>query len=332
MSQNVILLDLENNLPTLTLLREVLEHYSAVYLFNCTGEFKFALDEVTEFAGLVSSGQVMILDIPETPHKEYEYAVLVGQLMALLEPDTHVELISAMDSSELLLQLLLSSDISCSLIQIQADDDAKATLTANITLPSIDTILAKPTLQLVKKYCDVLAKMSGKPTTLDGLKNSIINILHVVPEQAKHLVGMLLSLKIVKRYDEQITFRKQVLAQWFQLDLAQQAVETPKLAQAISTLQAAKLSANGEVPTAIQSAQQDLFKNFHKVDPVQLEVARKLRELQGNKPKDIYQLRDLLEQLFPKSDIRLLLKELIEKGYILWDGHDVFYSHEMFMN
>lgn len=59
---------------------------------------------------------------------------------------------------------------------------------------------------------------------------------------------------------------------------------------------------------------------------------KKLRELKGNKPKDIYELRDLLERLFPKSDIRLLLKELIEKGYIYWNGHEVLYSHEMFLS
>ncbi len=62
---------------------------------------------------------------------------------------------------------------------------------------------------------------------------------------------------------------------------------------------------------------------------MQWEVAKKLRELKGEKPKDIYELRDLLERLFPKSDIRLLFKELIEKGYIYWNGHEVLYSHEI---
>lgn len=61
-------------------------------------------------------------------------------------------------------------------------------------------------------------------------------------------------------------------------------------------------------------------------------MARKLRELKADKPKDIYALRDLLEQMFPQSDVRLLLKELLEKGYIYWNGHEVVYSHEMFLN
>ncbi len=63
-----------------------------------------------------------------------------------------------------------------------------------------------------------------------------------------------------------------------------------------------------------------------------MEVIRKLHELKSDKPKDIYALRDLLEQMFPQSDVRLLLKELIEKGYIYWNGHEVLYSHEMFLN
>jgi hypothetical protein len=174
--------------------------------------------------------------------------------------------------------------------------------------------------------------MSGKPNTLDTLKNSVANILQIMPAKAQHVVGMLINLKIVKRYDEQISFRKKVLKQWLQLDLQDAAsVENPSLDQAISQLKAEETTT--ETPQSpIQSAQQDLFKNFNRIDPVQLEVARKLRELQGDKPKDIYELRDLLEQLFPKSDIRLLLKELIEKGYIYWNGHEILYSHEMFLN
>ena len=174
--------------------------------------------------------------------------------------------------------------------------------------------------------------MSGKPNTLETLKNSVANILHVMPVKAQHVVGMLINLKIVKRYDEQISFRKKVLKQWLQLNLDEQdPLENPKLDQVMSRLKVDDAPVEA-LQTPIQSAQQDLFKNFNRIDPVQLEVARKLRELQGDKPKDIYELRDLLEQLFPKSDIRLLLKELIEKGYIYWNGHEVLYSHEMFLN
>ncbi|WP_216935303.1 MULTISPECIES: hypothetical protein [unclassified Acinetobacter] len=332
MHPKVVLLDLENNFPTAKLMREIVAHYSTLYLFSCTGKFEFSLEDLTELAGWIASGQIIILDTPESPQKEYEYAVIVGQLMALLEPDTEVELISAMDSSDMLQQMLQASDIPCSLIQIQPDEVSVAAEPAKNQLPSLEAIKNKPALQLVKKYCDALGKMSGKPNTVETLKNSVANILQVMPVKAQHVVGMLINLKIVKRYDEQVSFRKKVLKQWLQLNLDEQSpVENPKLDQVISQLKVDETPVEA-FQSPIQSAQQDLFKNFGRIDPVQLEVARKLRELQGDKPKDIYELRDLLEQLFPKSDIRLLLKELIEKGYIYWNGHEILYSHEMFLN
>ncbi|WP_074383983.1 hypothetical protein [Acinetobacter pseudolwoffii] len=332
MHPKVVLLDLENNFPTAKLLREIVTHYSSLYLFNCAGTFEFSLEDLTELAGWIASGQIIILDTPESPQKEYEYAVIVGQLMALLEPETEVELISAMDRSEMLQQMLQASDIKCSLIQIQPDEVSIPAEHVKNHLPSLEAIRNKPALQLVKKYCDALGKMSGKPNTLETLKNSVANILHVMPVKAQHVVGMLINLKIVKRYDEQISFRKKVLKQWLQLNLDEQdPLENPKLDQVMSRLKVDDAPVEA-LQTPIQSAQQDLFKNFNRIDPVQLEVARKLRELQGDKPKDIYELRDLLEQLFPQSDIRLLLKELIEKGYIYWNGHEVLYSHEMFLN
>ncbi len=61
--------------------------------------------------------------------------------------------------------------------------------------------------------------MSGKPTNVEALKNSIANILQLEADKVQHVVGMLMNLKIVKRVDEQISFRKKVLKQWVQLDL-----------------------------------------------------------------------------------------------------------------
>lgn len=340
MTQKVVLLDLEQNMPTAQLLRDILQHYSTLYLFNCAGRFEYALDDLTELASWMNSAQVVVLDTPAAPHKEFEYAVVVGQLMALLEPDSHVEIISAQDSSDILVQMLQASNISAHLILIQPEDAAQPLHAPKYSLPSIATIQQKPYLQLVKKYCDALAKMSGKPNTVEKLKNSLSNILQVVPEKAQRLVGLLINLKIIKRYDEQIAFRKKVLKQWIQLDLNTSAEKTPvasSLDQALKQLQsadneAAPMAEQDSVAAPIQSAQQPLFKNFDQIDPVQLEVARKLRELKADKPKDIYALRDLLEQMFPQSDVRLLLKELLEKGYIYWNGHEVVYSHEMFLN
>lgn len=336
MTEKVVLLDLEQNTPTLKLMRDIVQHYSTLYVFNCTGKFAFALDDLTELASLIVSGQIVVLDVPETEHKEDEYAVLVGQLMASLEENTHVELISAVDSSQMLMQMLEASNIPCGLIQIQAEAQAVEDAKPKQLLPSLEAIQAKPYLQLVKKYCDALAHMTGKPNTLESLKNSVGNILQLVPEKAQKVVGMLINLKIVKRYDQQINIRKKVLKQWVQLNVEQTASQSPAqdLAKVVSTMVEKQEDHGVEtgVQSTVQQAQQHLFKNFAQVDPVQMEVIRKLRQLQGDKPKDIYELRDLLESLFPKSDIRLLLKELLDKGYIYWNGHEVLYSYEMFLN
>ena len=329
MTQKVVLLDLENNVPTAKLLREIVEHYPTLYLFHCQGQFEYALQDLTELAAWISSGQVVILDTPKAEQKEFEYAVVVGQLMALLEPETQVEIISAVNTAEILLDLMQSSDIQSNLILIQSE-----ALPSQRHLPSLDSIKNQPYLKMVKKYCDALGKMSGKPNTLDGLKNSISNILQLVPEKTQRVVGMLINLKIIKRYDEQIRFRKKVLKQWLALNLDEQdpITQPQSMQQALQQLQKDSVVDKLEPTTDKQSPQQELFKNFAQIDPVQLEVARKLRELKTNKPKDIYALRDLLEQMFPKSDVRMLLKELLDKGYIYWNGHEVLYSHEMFLN
>lgn len=329
MTQKVVLLDLENNVPTAKLLREIVEHYPTLYLFHCQGQFEYAMQDLTELAAWISSGQVVILDTPKAEQKEFEYAVVVGQLMALLEPETQVEIISAVNTAEILLDLMQSSDIQSNLIFIQSE-----TLPSQRHLPSLDSIKNQPYLKMVKKYCDALGEMSGKPNTLDGLKNSISNILQLVPEKTQRVVGMLINLKIIKRYDEQIRFRKKVLKQWLALNLDEQdpITQPQSMQQALQQLQKDSVVDKLEPTVDTQSAQQELFKNFAQIDPVQLEVARKLRELKTNKPKDIYALRDLLEQMFPKSDVRMLLKELLDKGYIYWNGHEVLYSHEMFLN
>ena len=332
MSNKVVLLDLEKNMPTAQLLRDIIQHYAVIYLFNCQGKFEYSLEDLTEFSSWVSSGQVVILETAEVDQKEFEYAVVVGQLIALLETDTTIEVISAMPSSEILLEMMQSSDMTCKLIQIQAEEPS---LNSKYKIPSIETIKQKPELLLVKKYCDALSKMKGKPNSIEKLKNSLSNILQVETGEAQQLIALLINLKIVKRYEEQINFRKKLLKQWAELDLEQ---ATPsETAQNISPIFAqlqTESSSDEELQhsNTIHHAQKDLFKNFSKIDPVQVIVARKLRELKSDKPKDIYALRDLLEQMFPKSDVRLLLKELIEKGYIYWNGTEVLYSHEMFLN
>ncbi|MGB8697432.1 MULTISPECIES: hypothetical protein [Acinetobacter] len=332
MSNKVVLLDLENNMPSAQLLRKIIQHYAVIYLFNCQGKFEYSLEDLTEFSSWVSSGQVVILETAEIDQKEFEYAVVVGQLIALLDPETTIEVISAMPSSEILLEMMQSSDMNCHWIQIQPESSS---LNSKYKLPSVETIKQKPELLLIKKYCDVLGKMKGKPNSIEKLKNSISNILQIESDQAQQLIALLINLKIVKRYDEQINFRKKLLKQWAELNLEQaMPLETADNISPIFAQLQTELPVDEEPKQSnpIHQAQKDLFKNFSKIDPVQVIVARKLRELKSDKPKDIYALRDLLEQMFPKSDVRLLLKELIEKGYIYWNGSEVLYSHEMFLN
>ena len=332
MSNKVVLLDLENNMPSAQLLRKIIQHYAVIYLFNCQGKFEYSLEDLTEFSSWVSSGQVVILETAEIDQKEFEYAVVVGQLIALLDPETTIEVISAMPSSEILLEMMQSSDMNCHWIQIQPENSS---LNSKYKLPSVETIKQKPELLLIKKYCDVLGKMKGKPNSIEKLKNSISNILQIESDQAQQLIALLINLKIVKRYDEQINFRKKLLKQWAELNLEQaMPLETADNISPIFAQLQTELPVDEEPKQSnpIHQAQKDLFKNFSKIDQVQVIVARKLRELKSDKPKDIYALRDLLEQMFPKSDVRLLLKELIEKGYIYWNGSEVLYSHEMFLN
>ena len=332
MSNKVVLLDLENNMPSAQLLRKIIQHYAVIYLFNCQGKFEYSLEDLTEFSSWVSSGQVVILETAEVDQKEFEYAVVVGQLIALLDPETTIEVISAMPSSEILLEMMQSSDMNCHWIQIQPESSS---LNSKYKLPSVETIKQKPELLLIKKYCDVLGKMKGKPNSIEKLKNSISNILQIESDQAQQLIALLINLKIVKRYDEQINFRKKLLKQWAELNLEQaMPLETADNISPIFAQLQTELPVDEEPKQSnpIHQAQKDLFKNFSKIDQVQVIVARKLRELKSDKPKDIYALRDLLEQMFPKSDVRLLLKELIEKGYIYWNGSEVLYSHEMFLN
>ena len=115
MPSTVVLVDLENNMPSAVWLRSIVQHYAVIYLFNCQGKFEYSLEDLTELSTWISSGQVMVLETAEVQQKEFEYAVVVGQLLALLDADTQVELISAMPTRHILLDMMRSSDIDSSL-------------------------------------------------------------------------------------------------------------------------------------------------------------------------------------------------------------------------
>ena len=350
MSDKVVLLDLENNPPTPQLMRELVQRYTTAYIFNLQGDFNYPLADLTEFSSWVCSGSVVILDAMTASEKAFEYAVIVGQLLALLEAGTEVDLISAHEGADILVDMLKASHLPCQLIAVAAEQKAaekvikggkqrtKVKQKDKSVLPGLDAILANPQLLLVKKYIDAVAKMEGKPNSMDTLKNSIANVLKIDAEQCSQIVGMLINLRLVKRDNEQVYFRKKVLKQWADLEMRIEVIPLaiePNLLQVdqlLAKLQSSSAQILAEVQGAEQDIHQDVQQNFGTIDPVQLQIIQKLNELKAEKPKDIYALRDLLEQLFPKSDVRLLLKEMIDKGYIYWNGHEVLYSHEMFIN
>ena len=102
MNNKVVLLDLEHNIPTVKFYRDILEHYATLYIFSRENKFEFPLTDLTEFSSWVSSGQIVILDTLQAKEQEYEYAVVVGQLLALIEPESHVEVVSAASGSQIL--------------------------------------------------------------------------------------------------------------------------------------------------------------------------------------------------------------------------------------
>lgn len=299
MSNSVALLDLEQHTPTAASLSALLEQHAMLYLFHCQGQFQYALTDLTEFATWISTGQVVILESAIASIKEFEYALLVGQLLALVEPDTLIEVISAMPSSHLLIQLMQDADLQCHLTQIAADESLAPA-----------------------EQADATHAMSAWRTALGSIQQQ---------PQLQHWRQQLLTL-----LKNQPFAPLQTLSDWAQRQLQPEPVAKahPKLEQVIATetLQATADTAVAADQDSLASVQSKLNQNFTQIDWVQVEVLRKLHQLQVDKPKDIYELRDLLEQMFPESDVGMMLKELLEKGYIYWNGHEVIYSHEMYLN
>ena len=133
-----------------------------------------------------------------------------------------------------------------------------------------------------------------------------------------------------------MSYRKKILKQWLQLKLDHLLQETVVDVQENNATSPAESSSVKSFPSvqallqAQQSARQEQ-PDAVQIDALQWEMVRALSQLKTEKPKDIFELRDLLEKLYPDADVKLLLKELLEKGYIYWNGHEVLYSHEMLL-
>lgn len=328
----VVLFDLERNMPAARLLRELLQHYACVYLFNGQKNLNYPLTDLSELALWISAGQVVILETADAEVKEYEYALLVGQCLALLAPETHIDVVSAMPDTRLLVDMLNASALNSRLIRLASGQQDTA---ASYRLPSAAAFKAKPDLQLVKTYCDRLGCMKGKPATVDGLKNSIMHSVNVLPEKARQLIGILVKLKIVRVTQGQVSYRSKILAQWLTLNLqplatadADQATEAdPEPSLSAAAFETALRQRGGLAELSAPAS--DLYADFAQMEPVEWQVVRKLHEIGHGKPQYLHELHQLLETLFPQADVRHLLKRFIEKGYIHWDGHQVYYRPEM---
>lgn len=334
--KNVVLIDLEKNPLQAKTLRAYIEHDQLVYLFNLTGQFDYALEDMTELAGWVTSGMVMMLDVPPISKKELAYAMLAGQLLALTEEHIEIELISTMREIHLLIEILQNSGRKVVLQTAYKNNDK-----TEYQLPTLASFQAQPMLLQVKKYCDALANTKGLSATLEGLHNSIGNILQVSDEQVSQMVAILIHLKIIRRDTSQLSFRKKILKQWISLDLNQHENRKAKLpTQMTESVIKEKNSALampqvvvGDVDTIMQFLQQQqpvVEGPFPpELDELQWQVLQKLDELQHDRPKDIFSLRDQLQDWFPKADIQMLMKSLLDKGYIQLDDDQLHYTAQM---
>ena len=328
----VILFDLEHNMPAASLLRELLQHYACVYLFNGQNTLDYPLSDLSELALWISAGQVVILETADAQVKEYEYALLVGQCLALLAPDTCIDVVSAMPGTRLLVDMLNASALASRLVGLASGQQVT---TASYRLPTAAAFKARPYLQLIKTYCDRLGCMKGKPATVNGLKNSIMHSLNVLPEKAQQLIGVLVKLKIVRLYQEQVSYRTKILTQWLELNLDAGAIDDtnrtdgPDLEQSMSAAAFEAALRQQRNPADLPATAPDLYADFAHIDPLEWQVMRKLHEIGHSKPQHLHELHQLLETLFPQADVRHLLKRFIEKGYIHWDEHQVYYRPEM---
>ncbi|TCM69237.1 hypothetical protein EC844_103184 [Acinetobacter calcoaceticus] len=314
MLNKVALLDLEHYMPSAAMFRELLEHHAMLYVFHCQApshkQFQYPLTDLTEFAAWISCGQVVVLETPPAAIKAFEYAMLVGQLLALVEVGTEIEIISAMPSSVLLLKLMQEAELDCHLRQVEPHGESVAQLEmaeqSSLSDRGIHALHAG--LTLMRQQATVQALYAQVPRLIQALDQQPIKPLQPLTAWLARRLHLNLA---------QVTVQGPTL----NVNVASQTDEMPQLDKNTASERRDRVG-----------TQFGLYDNFAKVDRVQFEVLRRLNQLQADKPKDIYELRDLLSEMFPESDVGMLLKELLEKGYIYWNGQDVIYSHEMVLN
>lgn len=338
--KTVVLIDLAYLSISTPQFKQLFEQHQTVYIFHRQNDCQLELSDLAEVSEWIQQGRLHILSTPALEHAQQENTVLAGQLLARLTSQ-HELLIVADEDTFLDIQPVLSA---CQ-IECQRTELAKTAATSQrpelkaYKMPSPEAFMQNPQLLLIKRYCHALDKMEGKPTHIDALKNSLANILQVPVEATPALVGMLSNLKIIKCQDEQISYRKKILKQWVNLQLELE----PPVAMIQQMLQSV-LPALGDgtaqpqvVLTDLEGLMKVLQQKGAVLSPIQPEVlesmclklTQHLAELKQERPKNLFELRDMLVELFPEADIQLLLKSLLDQGYIHWDGIRLIFSHEL---
>ncbi|WP_288415125.1 hypothetical protein [uncultured Acinetobacter sp.] len=331
--KSILLIDLEKTSIQIDLLRSYIENDQLIYVFNLRDKLTCNLQALTELASWVSSGQLVVLDTPTHTAKSSAYALLAGQLLALLDPEASIELQSKHSAANELAELLRAAGKT-----VVTQDTAR--LEANSSaMPAAHTVAEQPALLQIKRYCDAIGQAPDRlPLTMDALKNSIANILKLSADQVPQVLALLVSLKLIKRDQGQVRFRKKMLKQWIALELAsstktQPPAVQPKKSQAHSAMPQVVV---GDVDTIMQFLKEQQAPAEGpfppSLDELQWQALQKLHELKLARPKDIFSLRDMLQDWFPKANIHHLLKGLMDKGYIQLDDDQLHYTAQTFIH
>lgn len=319
MQNTVALVDLQGYALELSQLTAMLAKYDTVYLFHCKNQCSFSLTTLNELATLINSGQVIILDLPQNCRQEYQYAVLVGQMLVLLDLELSVTLYSAQLQATQLLQLFQQATIKCTLQQLHAN--AHTVVPTAAEWGGVD-------LTWTQRACVALELL------LQPIQNHRLFIDYAPLALRKGFAklsntGNTLNLQQVESRDDvpNLNIHEAVADQ----------VQTPaqQLRQGIEAL----IDQGGKKPSTLLHEKEDSLLeddlsnlHFHPSDQIHFELLLQLREKQVVMPKDIYSLKDLLTEVFPEADASLIIKALIKRGYIHWNGHEVTYSYEMYLN
>lgn len=303
MQNSVALVDLQDYSPSLPQLSTLLEQHDTLYLFHADNQCPFALHELTELSTWINSGQVVILDLPLETQLEYQYAMLVGQLIAILEPSQPIVLLSAVSSAAQLLHLLQESAFNCQWQALKPNGSATAVTDhpdavswGQRVWQALD-ILLQP-VQNHRLFTDYV------PVVWRQRLQQVRNLPEIQP-----LMRVELNADVLSTSEMMQTPSPQVLDQKIEAILEHTGLGTD---------------------TALNQAESSL--HFHASDQVHFELLRQLQQKQVTMPKDIYLLKDLLTEIFPDADANLIIQALIKRGYIYWNGHEVTYSYEMYLN